>query len=875
MKHPLLLDCWDDIYRAGPATAGGKGWQLAKLARYGLPVPDTLVIPAETERVWLAGLKVPSLEALGSDTELYRFRQQLLAHPLPTTLIEALHDKLTSRGWQRRALAVRSSATAEDSPSASFAGIHQSCLNLVGPDALAEGIRTVWASRWTPRAIAYRKRLGFEQSPFAMAVVIMPLIAAQASGIAFTRDPLSGRDDRIIVQAHWGLGEALVAGEACGDEIVLGENPFDDTLDLLRITPGDKSVMRVPVTGGTRKQATPEGIAQTPVLDESQALQLGELLRDAAIALDFSRPAFDLEWVWDSERFWLVQARPITALKHNTYPALGEQPEIWSRGNTCEVTPYPLSVYDWFSSRRLINLMLEQPLVSSTYPVQPGIQRAGLFEGHLYLNLSIMQWELHDAFGLPPKTINALIGGQQPEIAVPRASLKQRFNRLRRLMGVMRHSKRAKKSAHEILRSAHETARQGREATLPLEEAAILSRLTEQVRQTRQMKSLFYLQTSSGGSLSFLADLIEHRLPGEGHTLTAALLAGGEPSVTARQSYELAKLAQIAREDPLAHAWIVEPSARDDWRTALPETNPFRIAFTKFLARYGHRGVYETYFRHPRWRESPDYLFDTIRGLMNRDLENLRQHQTASANQALATLRKRLPFWLLPIVNRLIRDAHAETNHREAARSALVALMEPQRRLLMQMSVNWRNRGLIDDADAIFELSLPELRQIIEGAVGAEGVCNRLSDRRTQLKRWHERDAKAVLLEQTGQPEPTFDENHAIAHEGAWIAGMAVGTGHARGRARILQSPEEGVRLEPGEVLVAPSTDPSWTPLFLKAGGLIMETGGYLSHGAIVAREFGIPAVVHLPGILKQLKTGDEVEVDGRMGRIRRVKGKP
>ncbi|MET0091820.1 MAG: PEP-utilizing enzyme [Candidatus Thiodiazotropha sp.] len=282
--------------------------------------------------------------------------------------------------------------------------------------------------------------------------------------------------------------------------------------------------------------------------------------------------------------------------------------------------------------------------------------------------------------------------------------------------------------------------------------------------------------------------------------------------------------------------------------------------------------MYESYFRHPRWRESPDYLFDTIRGLMNRDLESLHQHQTSSANRALATLRERLPFWLLPLVKRLIQDAHAETNLREAARSALVALMEPQRRLLMQLSVNWRCRGLIDDAEAIFELSLPELRQIIEGTIGTEGIRNRLTDRRTQLRRWLETDAQAVFVKQTGQPAHTFDEKHAITPEGDWIEGMAVGTGRARGRARILRSPEEGVRLEPGEVLVAPSTDPSWTPLFLKAGGLIMETGGYLSHGAIVAREFGIPAVVHLPGILEQLKTGDEVEVDGCLGRIRRVR---
>jgi pyruvate,water dikinase len=873
VNPPTLLADWDAIHQAGPASAGGKGWQLAKLARYGLPVPDALVIPAEFEREWLHGCDLPSNDLDPSDPisldALEHFQQQLLARALPESLTQALLQALNEKGWVGRRLAVRSSATAEDSQTASFAGIHLSLLNLLGLQAVIQAVREVWASRWTPQAVAYRQRSGVDQSDLAMGVVIMPLLPAESSGIAFTCDPRSGRDDRIVLQAHWGLGESLVSGEAAGDEIVLGEDPHDDALRLLRYNPGDKSVMRLPIPGGTWSLQTPPERACARVLDEPQSLKLGALVRDAAIALDFCLPFFDLEWAWDGERFWLLQARPVTARGRHTYPALREEPEIWSRGNTAEVTPYPLSLYDWHSSRRLINLMLERPLIDAGYRLQPGIQRAALFEGRLYLNLSVMQWELHDAFGLSPQAINGLIGGQQPEIRVPQPRLTQRLVRMARMVRLMINSKRLRRHRDKIVESVHAKAKWSRLESLPDEEPALLSKLLEISHQTRRLKSLFSLQTSSGGSLSALVEMIETHLPGEGHALAAALMAGSKPSVTALQAYELGTLAQIARDDPHANQWINDPRRSDDWCQALPESSPFRTAFADFLERYGHRGVYETYFRHPRWREEPGYLFDTIRGLMERDLESLRQRQRQAVRQARKRIKTHLPLWLRPLLNNLTRAASEETCLREAARSALVSQMEPQRRILLRLGALWQDRGLIQDPTAIFEISLPELQRYLVGDLPTEGISARLKDRQKQLAQWQRLSVAPVLLVQADDRREGVVERPIETSDSGWFQGMAVGTGRTSGRACILRSPTEGGHLQPGEVLVAPSTDPSWTPLFLKAGALIMETGGYLSHGAIVAREFGIPAVVNLPGILDQLAEGERVEVDGLLGRVR------
>ena len=213
-----------------PERVGGKGSQLGYLMRYGLPVPDFFVVPAEWSRQRLSGI--------------------------PASLRESLSSELERRRWRDIPLAVRSSAVGEDAAGASFAGIYRSCLNVMGLDALCAAMAEVWASLDAPAAATYRERMGIECEP-VMAVVVMPLLAAEASGIAFTCDPLSGRDDRMVVHAHWGLGETLVGGQAAGDEYVFAEDSTD-TWRLVEWRSGSKATMAVPaLAGGTQRVAVP------------------------------------------------------------------------------------------------------------------------------------------------------------------------------------------------------------------------------------------------------------------------------------------------------------------------------------------------------------------------------------------------------------------------------------------------------------------------------------------------------------------------------------------------------------------------------------------------------------------------------------------
>ncbi len=819
---------------AAPDIVGGKGRQLGQLHGDGLPVPDFFVIPA----CW----------------------SSLRGRPLPQSFVALLAEALRVRGWATTPLAVRSSAVGEDAAEASFAGIYRSLLNVTGVDALVAAVGAVWDSLDTPTAKAYRERLGVAGAP-AMAVVVMPLLPAVASGIAFTCDPLSGREDRIVVHAAWGLGEVLVGGESAGDEYVFAEDTTD-TWRLIECKPGRKETMAVPApAGGTQRLAVETSRIAAPVFERESAEQLAALLRDAAVACDFVAPFFDLEWVWDGTQFWLTQARPVTRRPHHTYAALRDQAAIWTRGNTCEVMPEPLQAMDWNFSRRGCNDLLEQGWKLMGYPLLPGVQRAGLFDGRLYLEASVMQWEAWDAIGLPPERFNALMGGHQPVIATTPPGWRQRLKRLGRTLRYLRSAPAMGKRGDAEVEAAHALAKALRDVPLPEDNAAIMALLNRLFRPAREFAGMFFLQGSGGGSLSLLLDTLERAFPGESAAIGAALLAGGEPSVTAQQGYALIELAQRARAAENAGG--------------LAKNAEFAAAFADFLERYGHRGHYETYVRSPRYHEQPERLLEQLPALAAVDLEAMRARQKAAAEAAWVRIRRELPWWYRPLLGAQVKAANRDSNRREAARSAIIALLASGRRLWLLIGERLVSEGALAAREDVFHLFPAEVARYAFGQLPGPGLRARVARRAAQFALWRASEPQEWLTRspqgQIGELSRSTPKKGQKSAAGELLQGVATGTGRARGKVRRLRHPSEGLALQPGEILVAPSTDPGWTPLFLKAAGLIVETGGYLSHGAIVAREFALPAVVNLPGVVDLLADGEEVEVDGYSGTVRRV----
>ncbi|MBT9522073.1 MAG: phosphoenolpyruvate-utilizing protein [Dechloromonas sp.] len=828
---PWLVD--GDALLAGqsPATVGGKAWQLARLRCFGLPVPEFVVIPAA-----------------------HSLRRHEAAPP--GELMAALVAEIARRGWQGRPLAVRSSAVGEDGGKASFAGIYRSCLNVLGEAQLVTAIEAVWASLDTPTAAAYRQKQGLTDEA-AMAVVIMPMIAAQAAGIAFTCDPANGRFDRLVVHAHWGLGESLVGGQAAGDEYVFAENAAGQWY-LLEHRVGSKATMSIAASeGGTQPAPVDAARAAAPVFERAMAERLANLLYDAAVALDFVAPFYDLEWAWDGEHFWVVQARPVTARPYRTYDALRGQPVIWTRGNTCEVMPDPLTPCDWAFSRWGVNSLLEQGWRLGGYPLLPGVQRAGLFHGRLYLEASILQWEAWDAMGLAPANLNSLMGGHQPEIAVAPAGWRDKLARGGRMLRYLALAPGRRKRGLAAIARVHAAARQVRNAPLPDDVASLREMLMAQALAGGDETDLHFLQGSGGGNLSLLVPMIDKAFPGEGEALVAALMAGGEPSVTARQGYDLLELAGLAKESE-SHG---QPG----------KTAKFEMAFAAFLDTYGHRGHYETYYRSPRLRDQPDLLRAQIAALADVDAAAMRRRQEAAAAQAWQRIATRLPWWRRLLLRKMVKDARMECNQREAARSALIASLDAARSVMLAAARLAVAQGMLEREEDCFMLMPSEAFRAMVDDIPAAGVLARVAERKAQFAAWEAEPAPEYFtVEAAGQVRVTAEATVSQRRDTASWRGVATGTGVARGRVRVLRHPAEGASLQAGEILVAPSTDPGWTPLFLKAAGLVVETGGYLSHGAIVAREFALPAVVNLPGILSELHDGDEIEVDGLRGEVRR-----
>jgi pyruvate,water dikinase len=260
--------------------------------------------------------------------------------------------------------------------------------------------------------------------------------------------------------------------------------------------------------------------------------------------------------------------------------------------------------------------------------------------------------------------------------------------------------------------------------------------------------------------------------------------------------------------------------------------------------------------------------------LIGRDAEALRQRQRELSAQAWQRVSACTPAWQRPLIRHLLRSATVDCNQREAARSALMAYFEAIRRVAMKLGERLSGDGGFAEPGEVFDLTAEELCAVAEGRLGLRQAKARADERRVTRLGWAATTEPEVVVEH-GELAAVATANRAAAMQdadGASWSGTPIGAGRASGRARIVRDPREAGALDTGDVLVAPSTDPAWTPLFLKAGALVMETGGYLSHGAIVAREFGIPAVANLPGILDALSEGERLEVDGHRGRVRRLR---
>lgn len=875
---------WEEAFHSGTQKVGGKGWNLGRLARSGFRIPRGGVLTTQAYNEFISRnrlqdelnnvsrlITADNLLETSTQNSLTVLRQKIESGSIPQLIEDELLALLNSMGLNEIPLAIRSSASSEDSLKASFAGIHESFLNIHGWGNIQAAIKRCYASLWLPQAVGYRRKVNISDAEVTPAVVIMEMVEAQAAGVGFTCDPQTGREDVIVINANFGLGESVVTGAVEPDTYYLDIGQWTALPRLRSRQTGRKEGMtRVRQDGGTEFIKSPE-LAARQVLPDAKVEQLGLLLLRVFDALGDYKHHQDVEWVFNGLDFVLVQARPVTALPRNTFAALKSQPDIWSNGNFRDALPMVQSPLNCRLMKSFIETDLEASCTEIGYRLPEGLQFSRFFNGRLYCNLAVLQWAWFDSMGVLPRDAKIFWGGHQPEIEIKEQKPLRGLTGLKRVRHlikagtkVSRATKNAPTTLAQVVGSIDSLTEKG---FRHLEDRDLIKIYNELGRIVSGFAREFWFLSGAatvpvGTLLKNLTKYFGDRAP----VVLNALMVGGEADIpSADHGYQLVQLAEIARRDDDAVQFFA-PEDLDllSWKEQLPEGSAFKQAFQDYIKAYGHRAVNELDIINPRWNEDPSYLLDIIRSTIGTaDLSKLRAQQKEKSERIWLEIKAQVPRSKHNSIRKLVRQAQSGAAVRENTKSVLARIMEAYRMLAQDIGCRFKQRLIIEQPADIYYCTWPELFAVLTGAWDGVGLRDLIIARKAV-----QRDLELIAPPDVILGEiPKFTEPVALT-SGNYLVGVPVAAGKAAGTARLIHHPGEGSRLEPGDVLVAPATDPGWTPLFLKASAVVMETGGFLSHGAIVAREFGVPAVVNIPGLMKLLKDGCKVVVDGDEGKI-------
>lgn len=820
--------------------SGGKGATLARLLQAGLPVPPGCIVTAHALTAFLDAQLLPtapSAEAL---------RQILHSGEPPVTLRQALHVVLhdltpSATGW-----AVRSSALSEDSATASFAGVYESFLEVHEHD-LWPSIQACWDSWWSPRALAYRQRLehlsGDGNTLPCMAVVIQAMVAARCAGVAFTVEPMRGDPTRMVINAAPGLGVNVVSGVVEPEQYLLTKEQPCRVLETRLLRP-----------------------AQAPLLPSEAIVTLGALLQQIEQLCEGPQ---DVEWAWDGTQCWIVQSRPITTIARS--PEAAAQ-TVWSNGNLKDILPGLVSPFTWSLMRPQLEAAMREQYTQVGYCVPAETPIIRRFWGRPYFNLSVFQEAAYTLFGSTPEKQAAQLGGTMLKGFTPRGtpSFWQRLGWLRNGLRFHSIAERARKTAASTFAAMQQQWRSEVPHAPQLDRATLLHKLETFADVTRPfLLQHLHLTWAMSGNFSYLQDYLRRTMPQAANGLLADVVTGiGEVS-SADHSYRLWELSRLARQSPQVMAFLCQ-GVWSTWQEALADT-PFRRAWQAFLDTFGHRSLYEVEMANPRWREQPDYLFDLLAAYaaLNQDHAPFDPRQQAQRRQAAEQeVLHRVPCWCRTWWRTVMRRTQEFSRLRENSKSHLVQLIDIGRCMALRAAELLVEDGTLNEPEAVFLLELDELRDALRRDKSAAEIAHLITQRRLERQRYAALQPPEAFIGE----QPLYDEPAPSGH-GTVLRGLPSSPGRVTGTACVLRSPHDSARLQAGDILVAPSTDPGWAPLFLLAAGLVMETGGYLSHGAIVAREYGIPAVLNVSGATHRITDGSIVTLDGGEGTVRIAEG--
>ncbi len=855
------------------ALVGGKAAGLAHLATAGMPVPPGFVVPttAYLQVVHDHGPDATIHAALTEDRPADTIAAYFASADLPAELAAAIRREYAALSPDGRpvAVAVRSSSTAEDLASASFAGQQDTYLGIVGADAVIDAVRRCWASLWNEHAVAYRRRVGgppdsTTSADVAIAVVVQVLVEADAAGVLFTADPVHGARDQVVVNATWGLGEALVGGEVTPDLVVLDAR----TGVTLRSEIADKHLMTERSPDGSRLVAVPEGRRRQPVLSDGD---LATLLGLGLAIQELTGRPMDIEWTRQGGTFWIVQARPITALPPDL---LGME---WSREMLIERYPDPLTPLTWSAVDESFfrSLATSVRALGGTLPTD--VPLVTLIHGRAYINVTAFQRGMSTLPLRPPVARQTEEGGDQKTTRParnPRALASGLLALVRLVLGTHRDWER------RLPAYISATAASERTDWAALTPAALLEVKGARKALLEPMLDNHARAIVAGDlTLQMLRGLTTRWLGDTDESAVLTLLSGLEDNRTVETNHDLWLLAEHVRRHPQLHSLVADATTSLDpvALAAVEGGADFARHLRRFLDRYGHRSPrYE--FRHPTWREDPSQVLALLRLMLDGapDPHAGQAAATRARTELTADLRRRLPWPKRLVFDRVLRLAQTYFRLRENQQFYLVMGNPGLRAMVAAIGAHLTAHGLLTSPDDAYFLSHAEQDALLAALVeNSPAVVTADSGRRTRTLVASRRDQ---LARDAATPAPMHLSARAGVSAAAYptdapgqegpLRGIPASAGSATGPVRIVRGPEDFAAVCRGDILVAPATTPAWTPLFGVAGGLVTEYGGLLSHSGVVAREYGLPAVLGITGILDAVRDGDLVTVDGSTGRV-------
>ncbi len=863
------------------SLVGGKAAGLGRLLRAGLPVPPGFAIGADAFRSFLRETSLDRDRSASrdgtppSETEALALLRGVRWPDELRSAIETAYAGLQRE--QPGPVAVRSSATAEDGAGASFAGQHATILNLGGREAVLDAILACWASLYSSAAVDYRRGLGVVDDGPAMAVVVQALVPAEASGVAFTVDPVTGDGDLVLIDAAWGLGEGIVGGVVSPDHFAVRK--ADGAIARREIAEKRLRIAAAP-GGGTRNETLDAEQAASPALSDGQAVELARL---AGRVEELTGGPQDIEWALAEGRFSLLQARPVTAAgvadgEDEGWVSEFDTPTapdtVWTAANVQEVLPGEISPFNCSITTRMVEIFGTKPLDRMGIRVKTPDPFGAFFYSRAFLNVT-MTMEVVDQtpFGATDAMMEQYYDIPRDLLPKPTPLSPAKVWRyalmLPRIVWFVARYRADVRRAERIVGELERSIVEQPYRELPDEE--LVSVVDAGLEPSAEV-SVTHVSGAglTGASFDMLRSVTRSWLGDEDGALHATLCSGLAGLESAQPAYELWELSRlVVASERLSEAFAPAAGAEIERRLSAldgEEVATFRHRLDGFLGRHGHRSVMEAEVAAQSWSEDLPTVFAMIRNYLHagesldpRRVEERQRHEREEATrQALARLR----WWQRPMFRFALRGAHRWVVSREHTKSLMVRSTDRARRLTRELARRFTERGVLGDAWDFYYLTLEEVKALVRGELNATEARLRIRRRRDEEAR-----NRGVVLPETfqGRPKPLRPEDLPLP-EGDTLRGIAVSPGRVTGRARVILDPRRDAAIEPGEILVAPVTDAGWTPLFIAAAGVVVDIGGTLSHGSTVAREYGLPAVVNVKHGTRLIRTGQTITVDGTQG---------